>query len=66
MTEWLLLALVLVAGNAVFVAAEFSLVTVDQAGVEQAVKRGERSAAVCCGHVGRCRPSCPGRSWVSP
>jgi CBS domain containing-hemolysin-like protein len=46
-TEWLLLAvaLVLVAGNAVFVAAEFSLVTVDQAGVEQAARRGERGAA---------------------
>lgn len=47
MTEWLLLALavVLVAGNAVFVAAEFSLVTVDQASVEEAAQRGERGAA---------------------
>lgn len=47
MTEWLLLAvaLVLVAGNAVFVAAEFSLVTVNHTSVEQAARRGERGAA---------------------
>ena len=47
MIEWLLLALAvaLVAGNAVFVAAEFSLVAVDQASVERAAQRGERGAA---------------------
>jgi CBS domain containing-hemolysin-like protein len=46
-TPWLLLAfaVVLVAGNAVFVAAEFSLVAVDQASVERAAQRDERGAA---------------------
>lgn len=47
MIEWLLLAfaVVLVAANAVFVAAEFSLVTVDQSAVDRAVQRGDRGAA---------------------
>ncbi|QSB15395.1 HlyC/CorC family transporter [Natronosporangium hydrolyticum] len=47
MTEWLLLsfALVLVAANAVFVAAEFSLVAVDHAAVERAVRGKVRGAA---------------------
>jgi CBS domain containing-hemolysin-like protein len=45
--EWILLgaALLLVAANAVFVAAEFSLVTVDRAGVERAAEVGDRRAA---------------------
>lgn len=47
MTEWLLLAvaLLLVAANATFVAAEFSLITVDHTSVEQAAGRGDRGAA---------------------
>lgn len=42
--EWLLLsiALLLVAANALFVAAEFSLVTVDRATVAQGAERGDR------------------------
>jgi CBS domain containing-hemolysin-like protein len=44
--EWLLLgvAALLVAANAVFVAAEFSLVTVDRSTVAQAADRGDRGA----------------------
>jgi CBS domain containing-hemolysin-like protein len=47
MTEaaFLLLALALVAACGVFVAAEFSLVTVDRAAVERAAQRGDRGAA---------------------
>ena len=43
MTEWLLLlvALLLVAGNAVFVAAEFSFITVDRATVEREAESGD-------------------------
>lgn len=46
MTEWLLLAfaLVLIAANALFVAAEFSLVAVDQAAVERAAQDRVRGA----------------------
>jgi CBS domain containing-hemolysin-like protein len=44
--EWVLLAvaLALVAANAVFVAAEFSLVTVDRSTVERAAQGGDRRA----------------------
>jgi CBS domain containing-hemolysin-like protein len=47
LTEWLLLAaaLALVAANALFVAAEFGLVTVDRATVERAAERGDQRAA---------------------
>ncbi len=43
MTEWLLLllALVLVLTCGVFVAAEFSFVTVDRGAVDRSVERGE-------------------------
>lgn len=46
-TAWLLLAVaaVMLAANALFVAAEFSLVTVDRAGVSDAAERGDSSAA---------------------
>ncbi|GAB7190408.1 hemolysin family protein [Kineococcus sp. NUM-3379] len=46
MTEWLLLlaAVLLTVGTAVFVAAEFSLVTLDRPAVERAAERGERGA----------------------
>lgn len=44
--EWLLLgiALLLIAGTGLFVAAEFSLLTVDKHAVEESVARGERGA----------------------
>ena len=44
MTEWLLvvLAVVLTLGTAVFVAAEFSFVTVDRLVVEAAAEAGDR------------------------
>lgn len=44
MTEWLLLAVValLIAANALFVAAEFALVTVDRSTVEQKAGEGDR------------------------
>ncbi|WP_345713521.1 hemolysin family protein, partial [Kineococcus glutinatus] len=47
MTEWLLLlvAVLLTVGTAVFVAAEFSLVTLDRATVERAADAGQRGAA---------------------
>ncbi|TCI98719.1 hemolysin family protein [Aeromicrobium sp. IC_218] len=47
MTEWLLLALafLLVLACGVFVAAEFSFVTVDRASVERAAESGDRGAA---------------------
>ena len=47
MTEWLLLlvGVLLTLGTAVFVAAEFSLVTLDRPAVERAVERGEARAA---------------------
>jgi CBS domain containing-hemolysin-like protein len=46
-TAWLLLAIagVMLLGNALFVAAEFSLVTVDRSKVADAAKRGDRTAA---------------------
>jgi len=46
-TEWMLLgvAVLLVAANAVFVAAEFSLVTVDRATVEAEAAAGDRRSA---------------------
>ena len=46
MTEWvpLLLCVVLVAGNALFVAAEFSLVTVDKATVVESAESGDRAS----------------------
>jgi CBS domain containing-hemolysin-like protein len=46
MTEWLLVGLVvlLIAANALFVAAEFSLVTVDRATVERRAGEGDRRA----------------------
>ena len=46
MTEWILLGAVvlLIAGNALFVAAEFSLVTVDRAKVEQQAEQGDGRA----------------------
>ena len=46
MTEWLLLGLVvlLIAANALFVAAEFSLVTVDRGAVERRAEEGDRRA----------------------
>ncbi|MFW6090401.1 MAG: hemolysin family protein [Actinomycetota bacterium] len=46
MTEWLLvgLAAVLIGANALFVAAEFSLVTVDRAAVERRAEEGDRRA----------------------
>lgn len=46
MSEWLfvLAGVLLTAGTAVFVAAEFSLVTLDRPSVEQAVTRGESGA----------------------
>jgi CBS domain containing-hemolysin-like protein len=45
-TEWFLLALavVLIGANAVFVAAEFSFITVQRASVEQLAERGDRRA----------------------
>ncbi|GMA18524.1 hemolysin family protein [Arsenicicoccus piscis] len=47
MNEWLLLALgvLLTAGAAVFVAAEFSLVALDRTGVQRAVDGGDQRAA---------------------
>jgi CBS domain containing-hemolysin-like protein len=47
MTEWLLLGLVvlLIGANALFVAAEFSLVTADRARVEREAEQGDRRAA---------------------
>ena len=47
MTEWLLLGagLVLVAANALFVAAEFSFITVDRSTVEQQAEAGDRRSA---------------------
>jgi CBS domain containing-hemolysin-like protein len=47
MMEWLLLGLgvLLTLGTALFVAAEFSLVALDRASVEQAVQAGDRRAA---------------------
>ena len=46
MTEWLLLGLVvlLIAANALFVAAEFALVTVDRSSVERRADDGDRRA----------------------
>jgi CBS domain containing-hemolysin-like protein len=46
LTEWLLVALgvLLTLGTGVFVAAEFSLVTLDRAAVERAAAAGDRSA----------------------
>ncbi|AUY48183.1 hemolysin family protein [Streptomyces sp. CB01881] len=49
----LLLALVLTAACAVFVAAEFSLTTVERGAVERAAERGERGAATVLKAVGR-------------
>jgi CBS domain containing-hemolysin-like protein len=47
MTEWVLLGVVvlLIAANALFVAAEFALVTVDRASVERKAEEGDRRAA---------------------
>lgn len=47
MTEWILLAaaVLLVAANAIFVAAEFSLVTVDRSTVDQRADAGDTRAA---------------------
>ena len=47
MTEWLLLVVVvlLVAANALFVAAEFSFITVDRATVERQAEAGDRRSA---------------------
>src|SRR5690606_11858456 len=44
--EWLLLAAIvlLIAANALFVAAEFGLVTVDHTSLTQAIDRGDRGA----------------------
>ncbi|HYO86264.1 MAG TPA: hemolysin family protein [Dermatophilaceae bacterium] len=46
MSEWILLGVVvlLIAANALFVAAEFALVTVDRSAVEREVERGDRRA----------------------
>ena len=46
MIEWVLLGLVvlLIAANALFVAAEFALVTVDRAAVERMAAEGDRRA----------------------
>jgi CBS domain containing-hemolysin-like protein len=46
MTEWLLLGLVvlLITANALFVAAEFALVTADRAAVERRAEQGDRRA----------------------
>ncbi len=46
MTEWLLLglAVVLVAANGLFVAAEFSFLTVDRSAVERRAEEGDKSA----------------------
>ena len=48
MTEWLLVLLVvlLTAGTAIFVAAEFSLVALDRPTVQQAIGRGDERARV--------------------
>jgi CBS domain containing-hemolysin-like protein len=47
LTEWLLLgvAVLLILANAVFVAAEFSLITADRATVDRAAESGDRRAA---------------------
>ena len=47
MTEWILLGVVvlLIAANALFVAAEFSLVTADRASVEREAEQGDKRAA---------------------
>ncbi len=47
MTEWILLAvaLLLIAANAIFVAAEFSLITVNRATVEELAREDDRGAA---------------------
>ena len=47
MTEWLLLGVVvlLVAANALFVAAEFSFITVDRSTVEREAEAGDRRSA---------------------
>lgn len=47
MTEWVLLgvAVLLIAANGLFVAAEFSFVTADRSVVEQLAERGDRRAA---------------------
>ncbi len=46
MTEWLLLgvAVMLILGNALFVAAEFSFITVDRATVEREAEAGDRAS----------------------
>ena len=46
MTEWLLVGLgvLLTIGTALFVAGEFSLVSVDRSAVERAVEAGDRRA----------------------
>ncbi|WP_083541970.1 hemolysin family protein [Kribbia dieselivorans] len=55
MTEWLLLALsiVLTAGTALFVAAEFSLVALDRPSVQKAVDDGNTKAKPVLGSLGR-------------
>ena len=55
MTEWLLLllALVLTAGTALFVAAEFSLVALDRSSVQKAVDEGDAGAKGVLGSLGR-------------
>ncbi len=47
MTEWLLLGVgaLLIAANALFVAAEFSLITVDRSAVERKAEEGDRRAS---------------------
>ena len=62
MTEWLLVGLgvLLTLGTAVFVAGEFSLVTLDRPAVERAVDAGDqRAQGVLAAAAERSRPSCP-------
>ena len=65
MTAWLLLAasLLLILACGVFVAAEFSFVTVDRSKVEQAADAGDKGARACCGAAHAVDPALrgPGR-----
>ena len=62
LTAWLLLgaSLLLVVAAGVFVAAEFSFVTVDRSKVARAAERGRRARPPACSRrCARCPPSCP-------
>lgn len=68
MTEvlFLLLAVLLALACGAFVAAEFSLTTVERADLERAVQRGERGARSAMEAVRSLTFQLSGRSWASP